>query len=556
MSKSLLFQFFSKFTYDKRVFTVVFFIFLYSNYFSQPENHLFPYCKAGVWGFADSSGKLIVKPEYQFAGAFFDGMALVKKDNFYGYVNEKGKVVIPLKNSQAENFSNGFAKISAANVVSVIDKNGKEVSSSKKNAEAEDNLKKKFSKKYNRFVIMENGLFLALKDTQVLVSKKEGQTEKKIVRDTVLQAVLDMKGNVIIPSHLWKIKILCYDYLLVESEKNAYLYARDGNIALRDVKFVFPFSGGTWRIRTEAALIYLDSAKNLLLSFKPEYNEVGNFVNGRARFSVIKRERSFFGIVKTDGTEVIAPRYSFVGDLHEGHYVVQDNKGLRGTLDTNGKPGIPMEYSVVCPVSEDCALTKKEGVWKYVDIKGKELFKANFSYSPVENSEYLFASAKYLSGAEFCFHEGLAAFENNGKFGFINRNGACAIEATFDFAEPFRNGIAAVYKKSGSGNYECIFIDKKGNEIIKLQRDFDANFFAKSMPGTSPAFVKYFLHTSFVFDGKSGWIMLDKSGKKLTDKILSAVHSESWLKGIFFYVALENGEWVMMRSDGKIFSED
>src|SRR6266498_4123759 len=88
-------------------------------------------------------------------------------------------------------------------------KTGKDISPWKKNAEAEENLKKKFSKKYNRFIATENGLFLALKDTQVLVLKKEGQSEKKIIRDTVLQAVLDVKGNTIVPSHLWKIKILC-----------------------------------------------------------------------------------------------------------------------------------------------------------------------------------------------------------------------------------------------------------------------------------------------------------------------------------------------------------
>ncbi len=68
---------------------------------SKVQAPLIPYRNGGKWGFADTSGKIIVKPEYSEVNAFCFGMARVKKGDKYGYVDAKGKLVIPVKYSYA-----------------------------------------------------------------------------------------------------------------------------------------------------------------------------------------------------------------------------------------------------------------------------------------------------------------------------------------------------------------------------------------------------------------------------------------------------------------------
>jgi hypothetical protein len=53
--------------------------------------------KSGKFGFADSTGKLVIPFLYDWACAFKNGMAWVQKANRYGFIDKTGKVVIPIQ---------------------------------------------------------------------------------------------------------------------------------------------------------------------------------------------------------------------------------------------------------------------------------------------------------------------------------------------------------------------------------------------------------------------------------------------------------------------------
>lgn len=113
---------------------------------------LFPVIKNNLWGYIDSSGKIVVAHRYDHASQFSEGLGLVKtpkpdgklfcidargrvafelKPNWskmkpfsdglaavkdketklYGYINRAGKLVIPYKYSSARDFSEGLAKV-------------------------------------------------------------------------------------------------------------------------------------------------------------------------------------------------------------------------------------------------------------------------------------------------------------------------------------------------------------------------------------------------------------------------------------------------------------
>ena len=65
----------------------------------------------GKYGFVDSTGKLAIPCKYDWAGFFFEGLALVKLDGKWGFVDSTGKLAIPCKYDWANSFSEGLARV-------------------------------------------------------------------------------------------------------------------------------------------------------------------------------------------------------------------------------------------------------------------------------------------------------------------------------------------------------------------------------------------------------------------------------------------------------------
>ncbi|MBA4389174.1 MAG: hypothetical protein C0404_14470 [Verrucomicrobia bacterium] len=70
---------------------------------------LFPVVQGGKWGYMDKTGKLAIKPQYECAWDFSDGLACVQVDLMRGYINEKGETVIKPQYVFARPFSEGMA---------------------------------------------------------------------------------------------------------------------------------------------------------------------------------------------------------------------------------------------------------------------------------------------------------------------------------------------------------------------------------------------------------------------------------------------------------------
>ena len=80
------------------------------------------------WGFIDSSGTIIIPLQYNDAGEFSEGMAVVKTDkNKWGYINPSGKFIIEEKYEQAQNFVNGEAVVVYKDETILINNRGKKL---------------------------------------------------------------------------------------------------------------------------------------------------------------------------------------------------------------------------------------------------------------------------------------------------------------------------------------------------------------------------------------------------------------------------------------------
>lgn len=93
------------------------------------QARLKPFYSADVdkYGYADSSGRVVVAPKYDFAWEFREGMSAVKIGGLYGYVNDQGVEVISPTYQFAWMFSDGLSVVREGEKFGFIDKQGKMV---------------------------------------------------------------------------------------------------------------------------------------------------------------------------------------------------------------------------------------------------------------------------------------------------------------------------------------------------------------------------------------------------------------------------------------------
>jgi hypothetical protein len=81
----------------------------------------------GKYGYRDASDKVVVKPVFELAYPFEEGMAAMRVAGKYGYLDESGKVVVAPKYDFTWRFIGGFAAVKLNGKFGFIDKTGREV---------------------------------------------------------------------------------------------------------------------------------------------------------------------------------------------------------------------------------------------------------------------------------------------------------------------------------------------------------------------------------------------------------------------------------------------
>ncbi len=88
-----------------------------------------PFPRKGKYGYRDASGAFVIAPQFDYAGEFCEGLAVVGVGKFpdtkWGYINRQGHIVIPAQFAGAHDFSEGMAAVSAGGKLGYIDRTGK-----------------------------------------------------------------------------------------------------------------------------------------------------------------------------------------------------------------------------------------------------------------------------------------------------------------------------------------------------------------------------------------------------------------------------------------------
>jgi WG containing repeat len=78
----------------------------------------------GKFGYIDKQGKLVIKPAFDDARKFRDGLAPVNVGDKWGYIDKSGKTVIQPQFEDAQSFESGLAEVQSGGGSGYIDQTG------------------------------------------------------------------------------------------------------------------------------------------------------------------------------------------------------------------------------------------------------------------------------------------------------------------------------------------------------------------------------------------------------------------------------------------------
>lgn len=319
-------------------------------YEEEEEVEIYPFVnEEGLYGYINSSGEVIIEPQYVYANFFSEGLAFVVIDKEGMYINEKSEVITSGDYFYGDSFHNGLAVVyyydiedneNYDEITTVINEDGKEV------------LRGKYdyvTTEYNGFIVTEKGDKETLYDgngNEISLSDKysiyRGYSEG--------YAVIEDNENYDYYILNEDLKIINFDdynitdvsnsfYELYNEDKEEYVYLNNKLEAIYlkdDYRYLTCFDSEN-RIacvyyygNDERGYAYIDYYGNKL--FDSKYKIDGAFVDGIAPAYIVGEDNNSYGIVDLKGN-LIEDGFYYVGVANKNRLIVYDenytNVGVR-----------------------------------------------------------------------------------------------------------------------------------------------------------------------------------------------------------------------------------
>ena len=330
-------------------------------------------------GFVDSSGKIVIKPQFESAGNFHEGLAEAKpkgrNDGLRGYIDSTGTWAIPPTYNDAGPFHSGIAPISTSKYSGFIDRAGHVTKISA------PNLPTRVDFRGHAYKYESGNLSIP-----VFIGKNY------VVSAYGGQGIVDKTGKWLLPPQ----------YTLA-SFSNLGLAMENFNNTIITNKLRYGVADKYFKISGNSKEGVVDSDGNILI--EPTYEGISSFSNGCAAVRV----SGDFGFVDTRGNFVIEPKYDdvtpfgeLIGVKENGRWHLIDSKGrtiespdidgvlydhsqqwfqnglgpvvrngLCGYVNNKGQLVVPCKFNFVMPFSNGIAPVWDGQNWQYIDTTGK-----------------------------------------------------------------------------------------------------------------------------------------------------------------------------------------
>jgi len=468
-------------------------------------NSLFPIKLDGKWGYINQKGEVIIEPQFRFAEDFSEGLAGATTDSGSGLIDSNGEFLVQPRFQKVFSFNEGVAVALERDKAGFIDRDGNwlvSVDRRKLNPRPSRDLEfdrwqfSSFGEGLGGYFDPASGELVFIDNTGKEKMRVQGTDCKGFyeglcaVRNNDLWGFIDRQGDWRIPPSFRNVRSFSEGLAsaCVEGEKgkSAWGYIDQDGSWLVEPAFgnAGNFSGGYAPVadRWDRSIKY-SGWKYIDRSGRPVTDQVfwraGTVVNGKAL--VVEDPGLTYGLLDPAESEVtsLESRSLYWTEdsliLPQGMVRATSNNGwglVDRDLNLTDLPGVirpQSEFKSEGWLWAEEAFTKNsiklDGQGRLIESsttrQGTPGWKPN--YSQLGWSGFR-KSADSLAG-------GLAAFEENGKWGFKNEKGKVVLPAQFDDVTGFWQGLCAARK-----GYKWGFISPRGIWLIEPQFEIVLDF--------------------------------------------------------------------------------
>lgn len=449
------------------------------------EKSVLKYQEDGKFGLIDFEGKRITKPIYDSIDSlnYKEGQLLVKQDGKTGVINIKGNTLIDIKYDQI-NVDGYYTKEGGYNysgyIVSTttdqgyrygyINYDGKLLLEPNYNqlsrvTQIQDN--------NNAYIICaENGRYGVIKNDENIIPNEYQSIEYDegnnlfTIEKGKKYGIANIEGNIIVPTEYSQIDITGV-YLYATNDQGVIVYNSDGTQA---------------NIDTNIAII--------------------NTSNEKYKIRIDNSNGTKYGVIDKEGQQVIDEKYNYIEYLFDDYFIASTENSKLGIIDDKDNVKVEINNDLLQKIEGTDiiqTMTATDNVTRLYDKslnKICEMANANIevkdNYIKISNTEetkYFSKEGKELRNTEVYPNNTLFAKNENGKWGFANKNGDTVVEAKYDRVTEFNEYGFAGVKLNGKWGV----LNSKGEEILAPTYVFNDE--------TEPYFIGQYYQVKYALGG-------------------------------------------------------
>ena len=255
------------------------------------------------WGYIDESGKFVIKPQFENASQFSEGLAAVEIENMWRYIDRSGKFASQRRFSQAGSFQNNIAIVRfAGNLDGLIDKNFKFI------CEPKHQIISPFSEG-----LASVGPVFDEEDIENFMQNppKEGDTET--IFDKGKYGYINELGKLVIDIKFQEAGDFSDGRAIAIIDGKSVLIDKKGQLVSHLSHRIFGFSEGLGRFRSNGRHGYCDLEGKVAI--EPQFDFARHFSEGLA---CVTDDNYRWGCINKTGKFVIEPQYDYISHFSNG----------------------------------------------------------------------------------------------------------------------------------------------------------------------------------------------------------------------------------------------
>lgn len=349
---------------------------------------LYPFVQQNAYGYMDANGEVVIAAQYDEASPYYEGLAIVSKNEKYGLINKKNEVILPFLFVEITAYSSGFLLEDSLGFY-LTDFQGKkrqeepmqwEEAQQVVQAYTEDHIATEnlAPSKYQQ--IEKNGkLGLLLNGKKILEPRYD-----VILTDSPIGMITAKQGKVLhyFDSTGKRLEINGLEWFLNASDmaqfnqKGMAVCYKTGRYGLIDQKgkmrikctydMALPIHNDVWPVQLKGSWGLVSLDEKVLLPL--QYQRIVPFSN----YGFLVENTEGLGLVAASGAWILEPKYKAIKSFGSAYFLVENENGL-GVYHNNGESLLECAFQRIVALDEHTfQLTTSSGI-AYYDVLERKL---------------------------------------------------------------------------------------------------------------------------------------------------------------------------------------